>query len=96
MGRTVADTALLLSGMIGDDACDPLATTIHGKTVRKARDFYPPARIDLAGLRVALTPDFGFAPTEQHIASVFAEKTALFRHVFARADEATPGLFRNG
>ena len=33
-----------------------------------ARDFYPPARIDLARLRVALTPDFGFAPTERHIA----------------------------
>jgi amidase len=90
MGRTVADTALLLSGMIGDDAGDPLATTIHGKTVRKAKDFYPPAPIDLAGLRVAFTPDFGFAPTEQHIASVFAEKTGLFRHVFARADDATP------
>jgi Asp-tRNA(Asn)/Glu-tRNA(Gln) amidotransferase A subunit family amidase len=90
MGRTVADTALLLSGMIGDDAGDPLATTIHGKTVREAGDFYPPTPIDLAGLRVALTPDFGFAPTENHIAAVFAEKTALFRHVFARADDATP------
>jgi Asp-tRNA(Asn)/Glu-tRNA(Gln) amidotransferase A subunit family amidase len=90
MGRTVADTALLLSGMIGDDAGDPLATTIHGKTVRKAKDFYPPARIDLSSLRVAFTPDFGFAPTEKHIASVFAEKTNLFRHVFARADDATP------
>ena len=90
MGRTVADTALLLSGMIGDDACDPLATTVHGLTARKAGDFYPPAGIDLAGLRVALTPDFGFAPTEKHIASVFAEKTGLFRHVFARADDATP------
>ncbi|WP_158923414.1 amidase [Acidisphaera sp. S103] len=90
MGRTVADTALLLSGMIGNDAGDPLATTIHGKTVRKAKDFYPLAPIDLGGLRVALTPDFGFAPTEQHIASVFGEKTGLFRHVFARADDATP------
>jgi Asp-tRNA(Asn)/Glu-tRNA(Gln) amidotransferase A subunit family amidase len=90
MGRTVADTALLLSGMIGDDAGDPLATTIHGKTVRTPGDFYPPARIDLAGLRVALTSDFGFAPTEKHIASVFAEKTALFRHVFATAEDATP------
>jgi amidase len=90
MGRTVADTALLLSGMIGDDACDPLATTIHGKTVRKPGDFYPPPRIDLSRLRVALTPDFGFAPTETHIAAVFAEKTGLFRHVFARADDATP------
>jgi amidase len=90
MGRTVGDTALLLSGMIGDDAIDPLATTVHGKTVRQAGDFSPPAPIDLAGLRVALTPDFGFAPTEQHIASVFAEKTGLFRHVFGRADDATP------
>jgi amidase len=90
MGRTVADTALLLSGMIGDDALDPLATTVRGKTVRMPGDFYPPARIDLASLRVALTPDFGFAPTEKHIASVFAEKTGLFRHVFAQADDATP------
>jgi len=90
MGRSVADTALLLSGMIGDDACDPLATTVHGLTVRKGGDFYPPARIDLAQLRVALTPDFGFAPTENHIASVFTEKTGLFRHVFGRAEDATP------
>jgi amidase len=90
MGRTVADTALLLSGMIGDEAGDPLATTVHGKTVRSPGDFYPPTRIDLARLRVALTPDFGFAPTEHHIASVFAEKTGLFRHVFARADDAAP------
>lgn len=90
MGRTVADTALLLSGMIGDDACDPLATTVHGMTVRKPGDFSPLPRIDLAGLRVALTADFGFAPTEQHIASVFAEKTGLFRNAFARADNATP------
>ena len=34
-----------------------------------------PSRIDLSRLRVALTPDFGFAPTERHIAEVFAEKT---------------------
>jgi amidase len=90
MGRTVADTALLLSGMVGDDACDPLATTVFGKTVRAAGDFYPPAGIDLSELRVALTPDFGFAPTERHIASVFAEKTGLFRHMFGRAEEAAP------
>jgi Asp-tRNA(Asn)/Glu-tRNA(Gln) amidotransferase A subunit family amidase len=58
--------------------------------VRKPGDFSPLPRIDLAGLRVALTADFGFAPTEQHIASVFAEKTGLFRNAFARADNATP------
>jgi Asp-tRNA(Asn)/Glu-tRNA(Gln) amidotransferase A subunit family amidase len=90
MGRTVADTALLLSAIIGDDAGDPLATTIHGTTVRRPGDVYPLQPLDLANLRVALTPDFGFAPTERHIAEVFAEKTGLFRHVFARADDTTP------
>ncbi len=90
MARTVADTALLLSAMIGDDACDPLATTIHGQTVRKPGDFYPPAEFDLSRLRVALTPDFGFAPTEKQIASVFTERTNAFRHVFAQAEDATP------
>jgi amidase len=41
-------------------------------------------------VRVAVTPDFGFAPTERHISDVFAEKTGLFRDVFARAEEASP------
>ncbi len=90
MARTVPDLALLLSVMASDDKSDPLATTIHGRAVRTASDFFPVPPADLSRLRVALTPDFGFAPTERHIAEVFAEKTALFRPVFARADDATP------
>ena len=90
MARTVPDLCLLLSTMVSDDACDPLATTIFGQTVRKPEDFARPAEIDLASLKVALTPDFGFAPTERHIREVFAEKTGLFNHLFAVADEATP------
>jgi len=90
MARTVPDLSLLLSAMVSDDARDPLATTIHQRTVLRAEDFASPAPIDLARLRVALTPDFGFAPTERHIRDVFVEKTELFRHVFARAEDATP------
>ena len=90
MARTVPDLALLLSAMVSDDARDPLATTIHGTQLRRAGDFATPAPIDLSRLRVALTPDFGFAPTERHIVEIFAERTALFRHVFARAEDATP------
>jgi amidase len=90
MARTVPDLCLLLSTMVSDDPRDPLATTVHGHTVRRPEDFAVPARIDLSRLRVAITPDFGFAPTERHIADVFAEKTDLFRHVFARAENATP------
>jgi amidase len=90
MARTVPDLCLLLSTMVSDDPRDPLATTVHGRTVRRPEDFVVPARIDLSRMRVAITPDFGFAPTERHIAEVFAEKTGLFRHVFAHAEEATP------
>jgi Asp-tRNA(Asn)/Glu-tRNA(Gln) amidotransferase A subunit family amidase len=90
MARTVADTALLLSAMASDDAYDPLATMIHGKTVREPGDVYPVAPVDLSRLRVAVTPDFGFAPTERHIREVFAEKVDLFRGAFAAAEEASP------
>ncbi|MBV8399238.1 MAG: amidase, partial [Acetobacteraceae bacterium] len=67
-----------------------LATTIHGRAVRVPEDFARPLALDLARLRVAVTADFGFAPTERHIAEVFSEKVGLFREVFARADDATP------
>ncbi|MGA3397887.1 MAG: amidase family protein [Acetobacteraceae bacterium] len=90
MARTVPDTCLLLSAIASDDACDPLATTVHGRTVQRPEHFARPTPIDLSRLRVALTPDFGFAPTERHIAEIFAERTASFRHVFARAEHATP------
>ena len=69
---------------------DPLATTIHGRTVRTASEFYPLPDSTSPRLRVALTPDFGQAPTERHIAEVFAEKTGLFRDLFGRADDAHP------
>ena len=90
MARNVPDLALLLSAMVGDDAADPLATTVHGARIRRAEDFAAPAECDLAGLRVALTADFGFAPTERQIRETFAAATAPLCPLFARAEEATP------
>jgi Asp-tRNA(Asn)/Glu-tRNA(Gln) amidotransferase A subunit family amidase len=90
MARTVPDVCLMLAAMVSDSGADPLATTIRGQTVRRASDFARPAAVDLASLRVAFTPDFGFAPVERHIREVFADKTQRFRHVFARAEDATP------
>lgn len=90
MARTVPDACLLLSTMVSDDALDPLATTVHGAKVRRAEDFATPRNVDLASLRAALTPDLGFAPTERLVAETFAEKTGLFRHAFAQADDTTP------
>jgi amidase len=90
MARTVPDLCLLLSAMVSDDARDPLATTVHARAIRRPEHFAVPAHVDLSRLRVALTPDFGFAPTERHIAEVFADKTGLIRRVFGRAEDTTP------
>lgn len=90
MARNVPDLCLLLSTMVSDAAVDPLATTVHGAQVRRPEDFAKPGAIDLASLKVALTPDFGFAPTEKHIREVFAEKVGRFSGLFALAEEATP------
>ncbi|OYU47089.1 MAG: amidase [Rhizobiales bacterium PAR1] len=90
MARTVPDLCLLLSTMVSDNAVDPLATTIHGRAVRGAGDFLTLPEADLSNLKVALTPDFGFAPTERHIRDVFAKKCTTFRRVFAVADDTTP------
>ncbi len=80
MARTVEDTFLLLSAMASHDRRDPW-TRPH---------LAGPHRMDLASLRVALTPDLGFAPVEQAVAATFRDKTALFRHLFAAAEDAAP------
>lgn len=90
MARNVDDLALMLSVMAADHGGDPLATTVPGKRVREPEDFSPLPPVDLCSLRAAFSADLGFAPVERHIAAVFAEKTAAFRQVFARASDAAP------
>ncbi len=84
MARTVADTALLLSAMAGGDALDPYSHRLDPAPLQRL-----PA-VDLASLRVAVTPDFGFAPVERGVVDAFTAKTGLFRYLFAAADDATP------
>lgn len=91
MARNAEDCALLLSAMADDDAMDPLAYTLHGRAVRRGDPaLFPPARVDLSTLRVAATPDFGFAPTERQIRDVFAERVAKLETLFARVMHTTP------
>ncbi len=84
MGRNVADTALLLSAMASDDARDPLAFPQCGQ------HFSPPLGIDLGRLRLAITPDFGFAPTENLVRRAFAQRAAAIAPWFGEASEAHP------
>ncbi|MGG5808204.1 amidase [Falsiroseomonas sp. CW058] len=91
MARNAADCALLLSAMADDDAADPLAYTLPGRRVRGGdRDLFPPMEVDLAALRVAATPDFGFAPTERHIRDVFADRITALEPLFGRIAQASP------
>jgi Asp-tRNA(Asn)/Glu-tRNA(Gln) amidotransferase A subunit family amidase len=76
--------------MASDAGYDPLATTIHGLSVRRAGDVYPPAALDLSRLRAAVSADFGFAPTERVMRETFAERIGLFQHMFAVAEPASP------
>ena len=83
MARNVEDVCLMLSAMASDDARDPLAT-------RLVDSFHPPRAVDLSALRVAITPDFGFAPVERTVRDRFAAVTGACRHVFAKAEDSTP------
>jgi Asp-tRNA(Asn)/Glu-tRNA(Gln) amidotransferase A subunit family amidase len=80
MGRTVADTCLLMSAQAALDDCDPLSYPVD------AREFASPEPCDLATLRVAYTEDFGTSPVEQSIRRVFQEKIATMRHLFRSCD----------
>ena len=84
MARTVPDAMLLMAAMAADDPRDPYACRIDPAAL------YPVPALDLASLRVAITPDFGFAPVERTVMSAFTEKTALFRHLFGSAEDTTP------
>ena len=84
MARTVPDTAMLLAAMVSDDGRDPFARYTDPVTL------HPLPPVDLASLRIAMTPDFGFAPVEAVVREAFAAKTALFRGLFACAEDTAP------
>jgi amidase len=80
MARNVPDAALLLAAISGDDGRDMLS---QNRPILLT-DY------DLSSLRVAITEDFGFAPTSKMVRETFREKIALCRHLFGRCEEATP------
>ncbi|MGE5512782.1 MAG: amidase [Bacteroidota bacterium] len=84
MGRTVADTCLLMSAQAGFDAVDPLGYPMD------AQGLATPAPCDLGRLRVAWTEDFGQCPVERPIRKVMRERIAAMRHLFRTCDELKP------
>ncbi len=75
MGRSVADAALMMAGLAGDDVHDPLAGTCDPSAFTQLPD------VDVSKLRVAWSTDFGgVAPLDDDI-------RASFKHVM---DEISP------
>ena len=81
MGRTVADTALLMAAQAAMDDCDPLSYPVD------ARSFAIPEPRDLGALRVACTEDFGISPVDSPIRKVFRDKIQTMRHLFRSCDD---------
>lgn len=73
MGRDVGDTALQLAATVGFDPRDPLSHAEHGAS------FWPLAGVDLAGLRVGTTEDFGLCIVDPEIRRVFRARVEAIR-----------------
>ncbi len=86
MGRTVADTCLLLAAQVSSDSCDPFAGPVDPD------DFAVPLPVDLGSLRVAWTEDLGFAPVDNDIRAVFRSRVQASGGFFRECVEATPDM----
>ncbi|WP_199430104.1 amidase [Qaidamihabitans albus] len=87
MGRTVADTALLLSVLAGPDPRCPLALEAPGA------DFRPPLDADLRGMRIAWTPDLGgTVPVDREVRDALLPTLSAFTDLGACVEEACPDL----
>jgi amidase len=80
MGRSVADTCLLMAAQTAMDACDPLSFPVD------AAGFAVPKRIDVGTLRVAWTEDFGVCPVDQPIRRTLRSRIAAMQHLFRCCD----------
>lgn len=80
MGRTVADTALLMSASVGQDLRDPLSHPVD------AGAFFPLPPVDLSTLRVGTTEDFGLCAVDPEIRRTFRRRVEAIRPLVASCE----------
>ena len=90
MARTVADAALLLSVVAGPDERDrfslPADQTDYLAVCEQG------AREGLKGLRIAWSPDLGYAPVEPEVRAITEKAARRFTELGAELEEANPGF----
>lgn len=84
MARSVDDAALLFSVLAGPDLKSPTAQETAGTT------FSPVRSVDLSGLRIAVSEDFGALPVASEIRAGVARLAALLKDTGATVIEAAP------
>ncbi|HEX5494905.1 MAG TPA: amidase, partial [Mycobacteriales bacterium] len=95
MGRTVADTALLLAALSGPDPRVPLALAAPAGPPEPLTD---PAGLpallsgDLRGVRVAVSPDLGGLPVDRRVRDALAGAPAVFERLGATVLDTEPDL----
>ncbi|MCZ6632444.1 MAG: amidase family protein, partial [bacterium] len=83
--RTVYDAALMLKTLAGPDPRDP--TSLPGHT-----DYTACLEGNLNGLRVAWSPNLGYAPIEPEVQDISARAAARFEELGCHIEEAHPDL----
>ena len=82
MSRTVADTALLLQVLAGPDSRDP-------NSIREAPpDFSAGLGRGVAGMRIAWSPDFGYAGVDPEVVEITARAARVFEELGATVEDA--------
>jgi len=86
LARSVDDVALFFSALVGDDPRVPIALTDPGST------FYPVTPLDLRGVRIGLTTDFGGLPVQAEVKRCIEATGTLLQTLGATVEFACPDL----
>jgi len=86
MARTVRDTAALLQAMSGPDPRDPHCLPASDE------DYLASCEGGVQGLRIAYSPDLGYAQVNPEVADIVADAVKRFSELGADVVEATPGF----
>ncbi len=86
MGRSVADTLLLLQAQVSDDSRDPLAGRVD------PAEFAAITPVDLSTIRVAISEDLGGLPLDPRIRATFRERIALIKGAFKSCIDRDPDM----
>jgi aspartyl-tRNA(Asn)/glutamyl-tRNA(Gln) amidotransferase subunit A len=86
MTRTVSDAALMLDVIAGHDPADPFSVADYPGS------FLTEVGRGVRGLRVAWSPDMGYAPVDPEVAAVCEAAARRFGELGCAVEEAAPGF----